>query len=58
MLRGWDRCLHMMLAKGHSKNTWTTVMSIGEVGGELSKTNLLRFHQIRSDVIATKIVKV
>ena len=58
MLKGWDRCLHMMLAKGHSKNTWTTVMSIGEVGGELSKTSLLRFHQIRSDVIATKIVKV
>ena len=58
MLRGWDRCLHMMLAKGHSKNTWTTVMSIREVGGELSKTSLLRFHQIRSDVIATKIVKV
>ena len=23
MLRGWDKCLHMMLAKGHSKNTWT-----------------------------------
>ena len=23
MLRGWDRCLHMMLAKGHSKNTRT-----------------------------------
>ena len=58
MLRGWDRCLHMMLAKGHSKNTWTTVMSIGEVGGELSKTSLLRFYQIRSHVIATKIVKV
>ena len=48
----------MMLAKGHSKNTWTTVMAIREVGGELSKTSLLRFHQIRSDVIATKIVKV
>ena len=58
MLSGWDRCLHMMLAKGHSKNTWTTVMSIREVGGELSKTSLLQFHQIRSHVIATKIVKV
>ena len=23
MLRGRDRCLHMMLAKGHSKDTWT-----------------------------------
>ena len=33
-------------------------MSIGEAGGELSKNSLLQLHQIRSDVIAAKRVKV
>ena len=33
-------------------------MSIGKVGGELSKTSLLLLHQIRSHVIAAKRVKV
>ena len=36
----------------------SAAMSIGKVGGELSKTNLLLLHQIRSHVIAAKRVKV
>ena len=36
----------------------SAAMSIGKLGGELSKTSLLLLHQIRSHVIAAKRVKV